>query len=186
MGILEILLIAVGLSMDAFAVSVAKGITVERVEVRHALSAGIWFGAFQALMPLLGYVLGAGFSTLVSDWDHWIAWLLLTFIGGNMLREALFGKDGERESNDFGARIMLPLAIATSIDALAVGVSFAFLGMPVAVPVAIIGVTTFVFSYAGVYLGHSFGSGFKSGAEAVGGLVLMGIGLKILIEHTLM
>lgn len=186
MGILEILLIAVGLSMDAFAVSVAKGISASKISVRDALVAGIWFGGFQALMPWIGYTLGTGFSVLVSSWDHWIAWLLLTLIGGNMLREALSGDEEEKFSGSFSVRTMFPLAIATSIDALAVGVSFAFLRMDIRLPVVLIGLTTLMFSFAGVYLGRSFGSRFKSGAGIVGGLVLIGIGVKILVEHTML
>lgn len=184
MGITELLLLAVGLSMDAFAVSIAKGITVGRARVGPAFAAGVWFGAFQALMPLLGYFLGRSFATVIGAWDHWVAWMLLTLIGGNMVREALFG-DEEHLSADFSSKAMLPLAIATSIDALAVGVSFACLDMSVWMPVVVIGITTMAFSVAGVCLGNVFGLRFGSKAGLVGGIVLMLIGLNILWEHTM-
>lgn len=185
MGIVEVLLIAIGVSMDAFAVSVAKGISARQMKMRYALQAGLWFGGFQALMPLIGYSLGMGFSSFVAEWDHWIAWTLLTLIGINMLRSSLSKEDEAPVSSGFTYRVMLPLAIATSIDALAIGVSFAFLSMRIWMPVLIIGFTTMVFSFAGVYLGRFFGTRFRTKAEFVGGLVLIAIGCKILWEHTM-
>lgn len=184
MGIIETLLIAVGVSMDAFAVSVAKGISSPRILFRHSLIAGLWFGGFQALMPLLGYCLGMGFANIVGEWDHWVAWFLLTLIGVNMVKES-FSKDEDEVSAGWGFWLMFTLAVATSIDALAVGVSFAFLGMSVFLPVLIIGLTTMLFSMLGVWLGRHVGMRFKSRAEFVGGLVLVAIGCKILIEHTM-
>lgn len=184
MGIIEVLLIAVGVSMDAFAVSIAKGISARRVGWRHALLAGLWFGGFQALMPCIGYFLGLGFSTFIGQWDHWVAWLLLTLIGANMVKES-FSKEEEGVAYGFGFWHMLTLAIATSIDALAVGVSFAFLEMSIWMPIAIIGLTTMLFSIAGVLLGKKVGERFKSKAELVGGIVLIGIGIKILWEHAM-
>jgi putative Mn2+ efflux pump MntP len=184
MGIIEVLLIAVGLSMDAFAVSIAKGISTHRVGWRHALLAGLWFGGFQALMPCIGYFLGLGFAAFIGQWDHWVAWFLLTLIGANMVKES-FSKDEEEVSGGWGFWHMLTLAVATSIDALAVGVSFAFLEMSIWMPIIIIGITTMMFSIAGVLLGKKVGERFKSRAELLGGLVLIAIGCKILIEHTM-
>ena len=184
MGIIEVFLIAVGVSMDAFAVSIAKGISAHRVGWRHALLAGLWFGGFQALMPCIGYFLGLGFATFIGQWDHWVAWLLLTFIGANMVKES-FSKDEDEVSGGWGFWHMLTLAVATSIDALAVGVSFAFLEMSIWMPIIIIGITTMLFSFAGVLLGKKVGERFKSKAELVGGLVLIAIGIKILWEHTM-
>ena len=184
MGIIEVLLIAVGVSMDAFAVSIAKGMSDRRVGWRHAILAGSWFGGFQALMPYIGYFLGLGFATFIGQWDHWVAWLLLTLIGANMVKES-FSKDEDEVSGGWGFWHMLTLAVATSIDALAVGVSFAFLEMSVWMPIIIIGITTMLFSFAGVLLGKKVGERFKSKAELVGGLVLIAIGIKILWEHTM-
>lgn len=184
MGIIEVLLIAVGVSMDAFAVSIAKGISAHRVGWRHALLVGSWFGGFQALMPCIGYFLGLGFATFIGQWDHWVAWLLLTLIGANMVKES-FSKDEDEVSGGWGFWHMLTLAVATSIDALALGVSFAFLEMSIWMPIIIIGITTMMFSIAGVLLGKKAGERFKSKAELVGGLVLIAIGFKILWEHTM-
>lgn len=184
MGIIEVFLIAVGVSMDAFAVSIAKGISAHRVGWRHALLAGLWFGGFQALMPCIGYFLGLGFAVFIGQWDHWVAWLLLTLIGANMVKES-FSKDEDEVSGGWGFWHMLTLAVATSIDALAVGVSFAFLEMSIWMPIIIIGITTMMFSIAGVLLGKKAGERFKSKAELVGGLVLIAIGIKILWEHTM-
>ena len=184
MGIVEVLLIAIGVSMDAFAVSVAKGISAHRVGWRHALLAGSWFGGFQALMPCIGYFLGLGFATFIGQWDHWVAWSLLTLIGANMVKES-FSKDEDEVAGGWGFWHMLTLAVATSIDALAVGVSFAFLEMSIWMPIIIIGITTMMFSIAGVLLGKKVGERFKSKAELVGGLVLIAIGCKILWEHTM-
>ena len=184
MGIIEVLLIAVGVSMDAFAVSIAKGMSAHRVGWRYAILAGLWFGGFQALMPCIGYFLGLGFAAFIGQWDHWVAWLLLTLIGANMVKES-FSKDEDEVSGGWGFWHMLTLAVATSIDALAVGVSFAFLEMSIWMPIIIIGITTMLFSIAGVLLGKKAGERFKSKAVLVGGLVLIAIGIKILLEHTM-
>lgn len=181
MGIWEILILAVGLSMDAFAVSVCKGLSVKRLKPRHCVISGLYFGGFQAGMPLLGWLLGKQFETLIKSVDHWIAFALLCIIGANMIRES-FGNPDELNAL-FSPRAMLPLAVATSIDALAVGVTFAFLDVDILSSVLMIGCTTFLFSAAGVKIGHSFGTKFKSKAELLGGIVLIAIGIKILIEH---
>lgn len=184
MGFVEIFLIGVGLSMDAFAVSIGKGLSLKKVSARNALCVGLWFGGFQALMPLIGYFLGVSFASFVESIDHWIAFLLLAGIGGNMIREAIGGED-ECDSMDssFGVKTMFLMAVATSIDALAAGVTFAFIGADIWISVAIIGVTTFMFSVVGLCIGHLVGHRFHKGAEILGGLVLIGIGLKILVEH---
>lgn len=182
MGFWELLLIGIGLAMDAFAVSVGKGITLKRVELRHACTAGVWFGGFQALMPIIGYLLGTGFAGIIRHIDHWIAFALLGFIGLNMIREAIWG-DEEHNDSDFGARKMFVMAIATSIDALAVGVSMALLDVNIWVAATVIGVVTFILSALGTYLGKSFGSRLGSKAGIVGGIILIIIGIKILVEH---
>ena len=181
----ELLIIAVGVSMDAFAVSVCKGLSVRRLRTSHIISASVWFGGFQALMPLIGYFIGLGFADLVSEVDHWIAFVLLGVIGGKMIKEACEKDDGNEHTPDFSFRTMLVLAIATSIDALAVGVSFAFLGVDIWTSILVIGLMTGAFSALGVQLGHVFGARFKSKAELVGGVILVGIGIKILLEHLL-
>ena len=183
MTFLELLVIAVGLSMDAFAVSIAKGLAVREVRLRHLVVTGVWFGGFQALMPVVGYMLGATFSTFVANVDHWIAFVLLGLIGSNMIRGSFCGDD-EAHDADFSARKMFPLAVATSIDALAVGVSFAFLGVSIWSAAIVIGITTYLFSAAGVRIGHRFGSRYQSKAEFLGGVVLVLMGIKILVEHT--
>ncbi|MBR2332794.1 MAG: manganese efflux pump [Rikenellaceae bacterium] len=182
MGFLELLIIAVGLAMDAFAVSVCKGLAVGRVRASHALKVGVWFGGFQALMPLVGYALGVSFAQVVEQFDHWIAFVLLSIIGINMIREAREG-DSCGSNSDFSWRIMLAMAVATSIDALAVGVSFAFLRVDVVWAVVTIGVITFLLSIVGLLLGNRFGCRFKSKAEIIGGAILVAMGVKILIEH---
>lgn len=181
----EIIILAVGVSMDALAVSICKGLSVNRLRPRYMLSAALWFGGFQALMPLLGYFLGVSFADKVASVDHWIAFVLLGIIGGKMIVEA-FRKDDECEYDpDFSFRTMLILAIATSIDALAVGVSLAFLKVDIVPAVVLIGLTTACFSAFGVWLGNIFGCRFKSKAEFAGGLILVIIGVKILLEHIL-
>ena len=177
----ELFLLAVGLAMDAFAVSVCKGLALPRVDMKKALAAGLWFGGFQALMPLLGYLLGSRFASCIADFDHWIAFVLLALIGGNMIRES-FGDEEEADAS-FGVRAMLPLALATSIDALAVGLTFAFLSVRVLPAVTLIGVVTLVISTAGVKLGNLFGARFRGKAEFAGGLILILLGVKILLEH---
>ncbi len=183
MGLLDLFITAVALSMDAFAVSVSKGLSVRRVRLKHGLITGAYFGGFQALMPLLGFYLASSFADYIKRYDHWIAFALLAVIGANMLREAL-SKEEEEEMNDsFSVKTMLPLAVATSIDALATGVSFAVTDTNIWLAIALVGVTTFLFSAAGVKIGNAFGSRYKTKAELVGGLILILMGLKILIEH---
>ena len=190
MSLLELLIIAIGLSMDAFAVSIGKGLSVTKIKLSHALKVGLWFGGFQALMPLIGYLLGSTFADIVSAYDHWVAFVLLALIGGNMIKEA-FEKDDEcdcnkKEKNCFGFVTMLTLAVATSIDALAIGVTFAFFKVAIIPAIITIGITTFLFSVAGLKIGHIFGCKYKSHAELFGGVILILIGLKILLEHTLL
>ena len=181
MGLWELFLVAVGLSMDAFAVSVCKGLSVPKVQLKHSLICGLYFGLFQALMPLLGWLLGVQFQTMITSIDHWIAFVLLAIIGINMIRES---RDQEEEVDcSFTPRAMLPLAVATSIDALAVGVTFAFLKVLILPAVTFIGVTTFLLSAVGVRVGAVFGARFRSGAELAGGVILVLMGLKILLEH---
>ena len=181
MTLFDLILIAVSLSMDAFAVSICKGLSVRKVSLQHAMICGVWFGGFQFLMPALGYFLGDRFAALLTKFGPWIAFVLLALIGANMIKES-FGGD-EQLDDDYSAKAMLPLAIATSIDALAVGVTFAFLQVNIVPAVTIIGCTTFVISIAGVYVGNVFGSRYKSRAELTGGVILILIGLKILLEH---
>lgn len=180
MGIAELFILAVGLSMDAFAVSVCKGLSLGRINVKHMCTAGIWFGGFQALMPFLGYFLGSFFNEFITKYDHWIAFVLLFFIGGKMIREAL--GDNEQVDASMDVKSMLILAIATSIDALAVGVTFAFLQVSIVPAVTFIGVITFVCSAIGVKIGSIFGYRYKSKAELFGGVILIAIGFKILLE----
>ena len=182
MGLLELYILAVGLSMDAFAVSVCKGLAMPKITVKKAAVVGIWFGGFQALMPALGYLLGSQFKDSITAIDHWIAFILLGIIGGNMIREACSG-ECENESDSLDIKTMFLLAVATSIDALAVGITFAFLKVNIAAAVSFIGVTTFVISAAGVKIGNIFGTKYKSKAELAGGIILILLGLKILLEH---
>ena len=182
MGIWELFVVAVGLSMDAFAVSVCKGLSAGRVTLRSALTAGIWFGGFQALMPLLGWLLGVRFQGFISGVDHWIAFVLLGIIGFNMIRESRCQSEEPVEAS-FAPRAMLPLAVATSIDALTVGITFAFLQVDIAPAVSLIGVTTLALSAAGVLAGSVVGMRGKSRAELLGGAVLILMGTKILLEH---
>lgn len=182
MGIVELMVIAVGVSMDAFAVSICKGLSVRSVTGRQMLSTGLWFGGFQALMPLIGYFAGVHFASVVSSVDHWIAFILLGIIGGNMIKEAFSGED-EEINPDFSFRTMFTMAVATSIDALAVGVSLAFLRVEIWSAVLMIGLTTGLFSMAGVRIGNVFGSRYKSPFELLGGVILVAMGAKILIEH---
>lgn len=184
MGLWELFVIAVGLSMDAFAVSICKGLSVRRCSIRHMLICGLYFGLFQGLMPLIGYILGSQFESLVTAVAPYIAFSLLALIGFNMIREAR-EDDGESVDDDFSVKVMVPLAIATSIDALAIGVSFAFLQVNIVPAVFFIAVTTFVCCVFGVKIGSIFGSKYKHGAEFFGGLVLILMGFKILMEHLL-
>ncbi len=183
MGIIELLLIAISLSMDAFAVSVCKGLSTARLKPKHYLIIGVWFGGFQALMPTIGYFLGSLFEKYITSIDHWVAFLLLAFIGGNMLKEG-FSKDEEQAGDSFSFVTMLLLAVATSIDALAVGITFALLpNVNIVAAVLFIGATTFILSAVGLKVGNVFGLKYKSRAEIAGGVILILIGLKILLEH---
>ena len=184
MKLWELFMIAVGLSMDAFAVSICKGLCVKKADGRHMLIAGGYFGGFQALMPLVGYLLGIQFQTLIQEVDHWIAFVLLALIGLNMVKESR-EQEGEDvcQTNPFSWRSMLPLAVATSIDALAVGITFAFLNVPIIPAILLIGVTTFVLSGIGIRVGNIFGVKYKARAELAGGIILILMGLKILLEH---
>ena len=180
MGFVELFLIAVGLSMDAFAVSICKGLSLQELKPRHAVLVGLYFGGFQALMPILGWLLGFRFEHVIESVDHWIAFGLLTVIGLSMIREA---RQKEELNDDLSFKAMLPLAVATSIDALAVGVTFAFLQVRILPAASLIGVTTFLLSALGVYIGHLFGLKYKAKAEIAGGVILILIGVKILLEH---
>ncbi len=182
MGFFELLIIAVGLSMDAFAVSICKGLSVGELRMKHALVSGLWFGGFQMLMPLIGYLLGVRFQELIISIDHWIAFALLGLIGINMVRESRSSEE-EAVSDFFTPAAMLPLAVATSIDALAVGVTFAFLQVDIVPAIGFIGVTTFLLSCIGVKVGNVFGVKYKARAELAGGIVLILMGIKILLEH---
>ena len=188
MGIIELLITAIALSMDAFAVAICKGLCVGKIKPKHMVICGLWFGGFQALMPLIGYFLGAAFSSYITAFDHWIAFVLLAFIGGKMIFEVIAHR-GEEECQScanaaFRPLTMFTMAVATSIDALAVGVTFALLPeVNIAFAVSSIGVITFIFSAIGVKIGSVFGAKYKFVAELVGGITLVGMGTKILIEH---
>ena len=182
MDLLSLFLIAVGLSMDAFAVSVCKGLGTPKYKLKYSMICGAWFGGFQALMPAVGYLLGVNFKKYITAIDHWIAFVLLALIGFNMIREAL-KNDDEGADPSFTAKSMSLLAVATSIDALAIGITFAFLDVNIVAAVLFIGVCTFVISAAGVKIGSAFGTRFKSKAEIAGGVILIILGLRILVEH---
>lgn len=193
MSLWELLVIAVGLSMDAFAVSICKGLSMKKMSWKNGLIAGLYFGGFQAAMPLAGYLLGTQFKNLITSIDHWIAFVLLCLIGLNMVKEAAESfrsasgcceKGAEEEQNDsFDVKTMIPLAVATSIDALAVGVTFAFLSVDIVPAVSFIGFITFFFSVLGIKIGNVFGAKFKAKAELAGGIILILMGTKILLEH---
>ena len=182
MDLIELFLIAVGLSMDAFAVSVCKGLAMPKCTFKKAAIVGLWFGGFQALMPAIGYVLGAQFQEAIASIDHWIAFVLLALIGGNMIHEAL-DNDEEEADASLDVKTMFLLAVATSIDALAIGITFAFLKVNIIPAVCFIGIVTFIISFAGVKIGNVFGARYKNKAEIVGGVILILLGLKILLEH---
>ena len=187
MGFGELFLLAIGVSMDAFAVSICKGLATRKAGLREMGTCGIWFGGFQAMMPLIGYFLGTLFAVAIVSFDHWVAFGLLALIGGNMLKEAL-GKEEceecESENGDFGFKTMFVMAVATSIDALAIGVSMALAGnVNIWIAITLIGITTCVTSALGVKIGNVFGSKFKKKAELAGGIILILLGLKILLEH---
>jgi putative Mn2+ efflux pump MntP len=185
MHLSELIIIAIGVSMDAFAVSICKGLSVRSLQPKHACLTALWFGGFQALMPLIGYFLGVSFADFVSSVDHWIAFVLLGLIGGNMIKESSHKDEDLAVAPDFSIRTMFAMAVATSIDALAVGVSFAFLKVNIWEAVLLIGITTALFSGMGVLIGNFFGARWKSKAEFAGGFILIAMGLKILLEHTL-
>lgn len=183
MSLWELFIIAVGLSMDAFAVSVCKGLSVQKVKPKHYLIVAAYFGGFQALMPLLGYLLGVRFEAMVANVDHWIVFVLLGLIGANMVRESRAGE--EKLDDSFTVSTMLILAVATSIDALAIGVTFAFLGVNIVEAIILIGITTGIISGVGLKIGNVFGSRYKSKAEMAGSIVLILMGIKILVQHLL-
>ena len=185
MGFLELFLIAIGLSADAFSVSVCKGLNMRKLNLKRAYLIALFFGVFQAVMPLIGYLLGTGFSEYIEKFDHWIAFALLAFIGGKMVIEAIREKDGgpEEKTDALSTGELTVLAVATSIDALAVGITFAFLKVNILPSVLLIGVTTFALSLGGVLLGNRFGAKYKTKAEVAGVVILVLIGLKILLEH---
>ena len=182
MGIFEIFLLGLGLAMDAFAVSICKGLSMKKMNWKKARIIALYFGIFQALMPLIGYFLGMTFESIVTTFDHWIAFALLTLIGGGMIKES-FDNEDEKKNNKVDFKTMVVLALATSIDALAVGITFAFFDVNIILAVSIIGVIAFVLSILGVKIGNRFGDKFQSKAELMGGIILVLLGLKILLEH---
>lgn len=181
MSIWSLLVIAIGVSMDAFAVSICKGLSMRKMNWKNAVIAGIYFGGFQALMPFLGYLLGIQFEDKITAFDHWIAFVLLVLIGANMVKES--GEQEQEVDDSFQFKTMIILAVATSIDALAIGVTFAFLKVQIITAVAFIGIITFFMSILGVKIGNVFGSRYKSKAELAGGIILILMGVKILVEH---
>lgn len=183
MDFLTLLGIGIALSMDAFSVSICKGLATKKFSIKTAIICGIWFGGFQALMPLIGFCLGAQFERLIVNIDHWIAFGLLLLIGANMIREAVAEKESDNNDSTTGFKTMFLLAVATSIDALAIGVSFACLQVNIWISILIIGATTFIFSFGGVAIGNFFGSRYSKPAEITGGVILILIGTKILLEH---
>ena len=188
MGLLELFILAVGLSMDAFAVSICKGLSVEKVGIRECCIVGVYFGGFQALMPTIGYILGSRFTVYITSIDHWIAFVLLGIIGVNMIRESREKEEvpeGEcpKEEHPFAVKTMFLLAVATSIDALAVGITLAFLEVDLIPAVSFIGSCTFIISAIGIKIGNIFGMRYKARAEMAGGIILICIGVKILLEH---
>ena len=182
MGLIELILLSIGLAMDAFAVSICKGISMKKMNWKKACIIGLWFGGFQALMPTIGYFLGTAFESFVTRIDHWIAFVLLVIIGGKMIKEA-FSKEKEDNDDDVSFKKMLFLAIATSIDALAVGITFAFFNVNVVLAIVLIGLVSFVLSVLGTKVGNRFGDKYEKKAEFIGGLILVLLGVKILLEH---
>lgn len=183
--LISIILIAVGLSMDAFAVSITSGCTIRCLKIRHAFRIALFFGFFQALMPVLGWLAGIGLKQYVESFDHWIAFALLAFIGGKMIYEALWIREVEKKCDPLNLYVLLGLAVATSIDALAVGITFAFLKVAIITPAFLIGIITFSISLGGVFLGNRIGDRLGSKVEVLGGLILIGIGVRILLQHLL-
>ena len=186
MSIVEILLLSIGLALDAFAVSVTSGVAIKNLRLKHALAIAVTFGGFQAIMPLIGWLAGVRLQQFLGNIDHWIAFGLLSLIGGKMIYEAFQLDDAEKADNPLKTSVLLVLGIATSIDALAVGVTFAMIKVAIITPTIIIGLVTFILSLAGVYIGDAFGHFFEKKIEIFGGLVLIGMGLKILIQHLMM
>lgn len=182
MGVVEILLISLGLAMDAFAVSVCKGLAMKKMSWKKAIIIGLYFGVFQAVMPTIGFFLGTTFERFITNIDHWIAFILLVGIGINMIKEA-FDEESENRNDNVDIKTMLVLSIATSIDALAIGITFACLKMHIFIPVITIGVTTFIISVIGVKIGNRFGDKYEKKAETMGGVILILLGTKILLEH---
>ena len=184
MGIFELLLLSIGLGMDAFAVSVCKGISMKKMDWKKACIIGLYFGGFQALMPVIGYFFGTSFQSIITNIDHWVAFVLLGIIGGKMIQEAFQkDKDEEEYNSDVSVKTMLILSVATSIDALAVGITFAFLNVNLLLASTFIGLITFVLSVVGTKIGNRFGDKYKGKAEFIGGIILILIGFKILFEH---
>lgn len=182
MGAIEILLISIGLAMDAFAVSVCKGLAMKKMSWKKAILIGLYFGIFQAVMPVIGYFLGTTFERFITNVDHWVAFILLVGIGINMVKEA-FDKESENRNDNVDMKTMLVLSIATSIDALAIGITFAFLNVNLILAVALIGVITFILAVIGTKIGNRFGDKYQNKAELVGGIILVLLGIKILLEH---
>ncbi len=185
MSLLILFIIAVGLSMDAFAVSICKGLAMQKINFKKAAVVGLWFGGFQALMPSIGYLLGSQFERFITSIDHWIAFVLLSLIGIAMIRESRSTEEEKEANASLDVKTMFLLAVATSIDALAVGVTFAFLRVQIIPAVAFIGSITFLLSVVGVKVGNVFGTKYKAKAELAGGIILIVMGIKILLEHLL-
>lgn len=184
MGLVELIILSGGLAMDAFAVSICKGLAMKKMKWKNAIIIGLYFGIFQAIMPLIGYLLGVSFQSAITSIDHWVAFVLLVGIGANMIREAI-SKEKEEANDSIKIKDMLILAIATSIDALAIGITFAFLEVNITLAVSLIGIITFIISVIGVKIGNIFGDKYERKAELAGGIILIGLGIKILIEHLL-
>ena len=182
MGIVELIILSVGLAMDAFAVAVCKGLSMQKMNWKNAIIIGIYFGVFQALMPFIGYLLGIGFQDKICNIDHWIAFILLGIIGINMIKDAI-SKENDVSNDSIKFKDMLILGVATSIDALAVGITFAFLKVNVILAISLIGIITFAISVAGVKIGNIFGDKYEKKAEFIGGVILILLGIKILLEH---
>lgn len=182
MGAIELLLLSIGLAMDAFAASICKGISMKKMNWKKAIIIGLYFGGFQSLMPTLGFFLGAAFQNLITSIDHWIAFVLLAIIGGGMIKES-FEEDSENKNDDISFKTMIVLALATSIDALAIGITFAFLNVNLILAVSLIGIITFILSVFGTKIGNKFGDKYKRKAKLVGGIILILLGCKILVEH---
>ena len=182
MGFIELIILSIGLAMDAFAVAICKGLSMSKMNWKKAFIIGLYFGGFQALMPLVGYLLGINFQEKITSIDHWIAFLLLGIIGINMIKEAI-SKDSEKQNDSIKFKDMLILAVATSIDALAVGITFAFLKVNILLAISLIGIITFIISVFGVKIGNLFGDKYEKKAEFAGGIILILLGIKILLEH---